>query len=86
MRFLNILRWKGVDFWEGMQLRVKGRSNDTAFVKDGAIICREKHFFSPSSAAIEANSGTSTNGWIFWEYLDPNSGTWKLINNLRGKR
>ena len=77
-----MLRWKGVDFPEGMQMRFKGRPNDTATIKNGSIVYRGKQFSSPSRAAIEANDGTSTNGWIHWEYLDK-SGDWKLIDNLR---
>jgi hypothetical protein len=77
-----LLRWKGVDFPEGMQMRFKGRPNEVATIKSGSIVYRGKQFPSPSKAAIEANNGTSTNGWIHWEYLDK-SGDWKLIDNLR---
>lgn len=80
-----LLRWKGVDFPEGMQMRFKGRPNDTATIRNGSIVYRGKQFHSPSKAAIEANDGTSTNGWIHWEYLDK-SGDWKLIDNLRTRK
>ncbi len=42
-------------------------------------------FNSPSSAGKEA-SKTSVNGWIFWSYLDKNSGEWYLLDDLRKGR
>lgn len=77
--------WKGVKFWEGMQLRFKGRPNDRAIVKNGSIVYGGSEYKSPSQAAVVANSGTSTNGWIHWEYLDPTTGTWRVLDSLREK-
>jgi hypothetical protein len=74
--------WGGADFHEGLQMRVKGKPQETAIVKGGSIVYKGKAFKSPSAAAIASNNGTSTNGWLHWEYLD-NSGHWKLIDNLR---
>jgi hypothetical protein len=79
-----MLNYKGVDFPEGMQLRVKTRPSETAMVKGGRILYKNEPHKSPSGAAVAANGG-STNGWIYWEYLD-NSGQWKLIDNLRVRK
>ena len=56
-----------------------------AIIKDSAIMYNNLKFRSPSSAGKEA-SKTSVNGWIFWSYLDKNSGRWYLLDDLRKGR
>jgi hypothetical protein len=79
------INWKGVNFRDGLKLRKKYQGKIiNAEVKDGKFYCLGQFFDSPSAAGVHA-TGTSVNGWIFWEYLDENSGSWKLLDNLRKK-
>jgi hypothetical protein len=78
-----LLWWKGVKFPEGMQLRAKAKPNITGIIKNGYIVVNGKPFGSPSAAAVFANGGTPTNGWIYWEFLDYRRQRWVLLDNLR---
>ena len=40
-------------------------------------------YSSPSGAGLVASSWKSCNGWLFWKYQHPETGEWRLINELR---
>jgi hypothetical protein len=77
------LTWKGVFLRNGMKLKkeYKGKLY-TAEIINNQIVLNNKSFHSPSAAAIEV-TGTSVNGWIFWEYFNSEKSEWELLNNLR---
>jgi len=66
-----------------LRKRFKGRMLE-AIVENGTILYDGKPYPSPSGAAVAA-TGTSVNGWRFWEYLDDTSGVWKSLDVLRRK-
>ncbi|MDH5784779.1 MAG: hypothetical protein OEZ16_04120 [Chromatiales bacterium] len=75
----------GVYLPAGTQLRhIAQRSGDryVAEVVDGGIMFEGEIYQSPSKAAIAA-AGNSRNGWIFWEYMDPITKKWQLLDALR---
>ena len=74
---------RGTVLKDGLKLRkiYKGEFLE-AVVDNGKILFNGKRYNSPSKAGCDA-TGTSVNGWIFWEYLDENSGSWRLLDNLR---
>lgn len=74
---------KGVSFPEGTEFRAtyKGKVYNGT-VKNGALVIGIKKYKSPSAAAIDI-TGTSVNGWRFWECRMPGSQGWKLITNFR---
>jgi hypothetical protein len=76
---------KGVAFPPGTELRssYKGQMY-YARVDEGSLVLNDKKFFSPSAAAIEV-TGSSVNGWIFWECKLPGKQNWQSINTLRGR-
>mgnify|MGYP001068193971 CR=1 FL=1 len=75
--------WKGVSFPHGTEFRANylGRYY-YASVDDGAFVYNGKRYKSPSAPA-EAITGTSRNGWIFWECRLPGKKAWVLIKNIR---
>jgi hypothetical protein len=79
------LAWvsKGVSFPAGTKFRAtyKGQQH-TGTVEDGALVVNGERYTSPSAAAITI-TGSSANGWRFWECLLPGKSQWKLIANLR---
>lgn len=79
------LFWKDVLLKNGLKLRklFKGKIY-YAEIKNNQIVFNNKKFHSPSAAAIEL-TGTSVNGWIFWEYLNTKNNEWQLLDNLRNK-
>ncbi|MCG7854114.1 MAG: DUF2924 domain-containing protein [Methanosarcinaceae archaeon] len=76
---------KGVFLKNGLKMRkrFKGRTLE-ATVEGNSILYDGRRFNSPSGAAVYA-TGTSINGWRFWEYLDDNSGMWRSLSVLRGR-
>lgn len=79
------LFWKGVLLKNGLRLRrqFKGKMH-IAEIKNNQIVFNTKTFHSPSAAAIEL-TGTSVNGWVFWEYYNSKNNKWELLDNLRKK-
>jgi hypothetical protein len=78
------LYWKGCLLPNGLKLKssYKGVLH-TAEVYNGKILFNNEEYNSPSAAAIAATNGISINGWLFWEFLDSNSNSWKSLNSLR---
>lgn len=76
---------KGVLLKDGLRLRkrFKGRMLE-ARVENGKILHNGSMYTSPSGAAVAA-TGTSVNGWRFWEYFDDASGFWRSLDTLRRK-
>jgi hypothetical protein len=77
--------YKGVPFYEGMRLRkiLKGDLHN-AIVRNGKIVFKGMSYDSPSAAGMAA-SGTSVNGWIFWDYYDEKTERWISLDDLRDK-
>ncbi|HMB90468.1 MAG TPA: DUF2924 domain-containing protein [Rhodothermales bacterium] len=74
---------KGVTFPHGTDFRAEyGGQAYYARVDNGALVYDGKRYTSPSPAAI-AVTGSSTNGWIFWECKKPGNSGWTLIDELR---
>lgn len=77
--------WKGVQFPHGTKLRAMySGTMHHAEINDGAIVYKGDQYTSPSAAA-GAVTGTSVNGWKFWECKLPGHTSWQLIDNLRRK-
>ena len=77
------LFWKGVLLKNGLKLRKLSKDKSyQATVINGRIIYNNQEFFSPSGAGVSA-SGTSVNGWTFWEYYNEEIDRWELLDNLR---
>ena len=81
----NDIPWvsKGVSFPHGSEFRAtyKGQTH-TATVQNGALVLNGERFLSPSAAAMEI-TGTTTNGWRFWECLQPGDIQWRPIADFR---
>jgi len=75
---------KGVFLKNGLKLRkrFKGRMLE-AMIEGNSILYDGRRFNSPSGAAVYA-TGTSVNGWRFWEYFDENRGIWRSLSVFRG--
>jgi hypothetical protein len=82
---------RGERFPVGAQLRARYRGHEfQATVTNGGIEFSGSTYDNPSSAGIAAKEsvGTptkaaSTNGWEFWEMLDPKTKNWVSIDTLR---
>ena len=74
---------KGVWFPAGTEFRAtyKGQVR-TARVESGVLVVNGQHYDSPSAAAV-AITGSSVNGWRFWECRLPGKFSWQLIESLR---
>ncbi|MDR4514574.1 DUF2924 domain-containing protein [Nitrosomonas sp.] len=74
---------KGIRFPAGTEFRAnyKGQIR-TGRVEGGALTVNGKRYDSPSAAAV-AITGSSVNGWRFWECRFPGKSTWQLIVSLR---
>jgi len=75
---------KGVRFPVGTDFRAnyKGQMY-TARVEGGALVLGTgKRFDSPSAAAVSI-TGSSVNGWRFWECRLPGKSSWQLIEGMR---
>lgn len=82
---------KGGTIPHGSELRMnyKGREYH-AVVDDGKIIWDGKAFSSPSEAAVgviqsTGQDQTRANGWDYWKVKTPESGEWRLADELREK-
>jgi hypothetical protein len=74
---------KNVTFPSGTEFRATHRGKAIlGRVEAGALAVNGKRYESPSAAAV-AITGTSVNGWIFWECKRPGSSSWQLLKSLR---
>lgn len=68
------------------RIRLRGwtrhRQFDATLRRDGWIRYKDYLYNSPSAAA-RAATGRPTAGWSFWYYLDPKSGDWIQLRDLR---
>jgi hypothetical protein len=75
--------YKGARFPHGTDFRAPYRGRTyLAKVEDGKLIYDERPMNSPSEAA-HAVTGTSVNGWKFWECRLPGTSKWRSIEALR---
>lgn len=73
---------KGKSFPAGTEFRAKHKGKEYAGrVEGGALVVQGKRFDSPSPAAM-AITGTSVNGWRFWECKRPGDATWRLMTAI----
>ena len=84
-KLLNQKPWpcKEILFPHGSEFRAtyKGQKY-TGRVVNGALEVNGERYSSPSSAAVSI-TGSSVNGWRFWECSLLNSSNWTLIANMR---
>ncbi len=74
---------KGVVIPEGTEFRANHKGKTTiGKVQSGSLIVNGQSFDSSSSAAGSI-TGTSVNGWIFWECRLPGKMSWQLMKTLR---
>jgi hypothetical protein len=75
--------WKGVVFPHGTEFRSshKGQMH-FGRVDNGSLVINDKKFYSPSGAA-KGVTGTSVDGWYFWECKFPGKQNWQIIDTLR---
>ena len=74
---------KGVRFPAGTEFRAHYKSQThLARVESGALVLNGKRYDSPSAAAISI-TGSTVNGWRFWEARLPGEASWKMIESLR---
>jgi hypothetical protein len=74
---------KGVTLPAGTELRGQHHGNERmARVEGGKIVYAGRGYTSPSAAG-NAATGRSTNGWIFWEVKRPGDAGWLLLTVLR---
>lgn len=74
---------KGVFFPEGTKFRAtyKGRTY-YAEVKNRGLEVNGRGHHTSTSAAANAITGTSVNGWLFWECQLPGTSEWISINEM----
>lgn len=76
---------KNILLKNGLKLNQKYKGEViTAEVIDGYIVCNNQKFTSPSGAAVSI-TGSSINGWRFWNYFDENNKNWKLLETLKSE-
>ncbi len=74
---------KGVRFPAGTEFRARYKGQvRTGRIEGGALVVNGQRHGSPSAAAV-AVTGSSVNGWRFWECRLPGKSTWQLIVSLR---
>jgi hypothetical protein len=74
---------EGVTLPHGTELRRRYNGKMyLARIENGAILYDGKRYQSPSPAAI-AVTGSSTNGWLFWECREPGESDWMRLDSLR---
>jgi hypothetical protein len=79
------LLWKGVFLKNGLKLQKEYKGQlFKAEVINNQIVFNNSSFHSPSAAAI-AVTGTSVNGWVFWEYFNSEKNEWEILDKLRKK-
>lgn len=75
--------YKGVTFPHGTELRANYKDAvHSARIDDGEWIQGDTPMHSPSEAA-HAVTGTSVNGWTFWEARLPGEDRWRLLKSMR---
>ncbi|WP_338845076.1 hypothetical protein V8J88_15390 [Massilia sp. W12] len=75
---------KGVRFPVGTEFRAsyKGQIH-TARVENGALVLSNGAHCDSPSAAARLVTGSSVNGWRFWECRIPGKSSWQLLETLR---
>ena len=74
---------KGTRFPGGTEFRASYKGQTYyGKVESGALVVDGKGFHSPSAAA-NAITGKSANGWTFWECRFPGKSSWQMIKSLR---
>ena len=79
------LRTREASLPMGLRLRkvFKGQERRARVERDGIHVEQENGlFFSPSLAAV-AVTGYNTNGWVFWEYCDERTQSWRPLDEFR---
>lgn len=75
----------GVTFPPGTEFRARYKGElHNGRVENGALVVNGRRFESPSPAAISI-TGSSVNGWRFWECRRPGDSKWVSIDGLRAK-
>lgn len=80
---------KGGRIPHGSELRMRYKGKEYhAVVEDGKIVWEGRTFGSPSEAAVAVvrSAGSDrarVNGWEYWEVKTPESGEWRVADNLR---
>src|ERR1700704_2168742 len=75
--------YRGVRFPHGTEFRANHKGAPyLAKVEDGRFLYNGRSMKSPSEAA-HAVTGTSVNGWKFWECRLPGASRWRSIEALR---
>ena len=69
-------------------VRAKSKAEATGLLLDqsGRIEFGGKVYGSPSTAAKASSGWKSANGWRYWQYRHPETGEWRLIDELRWDR
>lgn len=63
---------------------VHGQTYDAEMLaEDGRIRYAGKEYGSPSEAGKIVSGWKAVNGWVFWEFRDPDSSKWRKIDALR---
>jgi restriction system protein len=52
---------------------------------DGRVLFNGAVYQSPSGAGKAATGWPSCSGWTFWQYQNPETGKWRVIDDLRAK-
>lgn len=66
-----------------LRIRVGGRDIQGELTASGDIVTGGRSFSTPSAAAKYATGLSATDGWVYWECLDPTSGDWVRLEELR---
>lgn len=75
----------GVTFPSGTEFRARYKGVlHGGKVENGALVVNGQRYSSPSPAAISI-TGSSVNGWLFWECRRPGDSKWMSIDGLRSK-
>lgn len=61
----------------------KGQEHRAKVSLDGIVVDGFQVAFTSPSLAAMAITKYNVNGWNFWEYKDPKTGGWHLLNDLR---
>ena len=76
----------GVFLQNGTDMRMLSKGlHHQGVVKGGKIWVNGNEFTSPSDAA-HAITGTSVNGWVYWEVKFPGASQWVPLNVLRSAK
>src|ERR1700735_2883725 len=76
----------GVEFPHGTDFRMTHKGQwFSGKVSDGALIVNNVRYTAVSARAC-AITGTSVNGWKYWEARFPSQAEWQSINSLRHRK